>query len=144
MGCNSHLYIERRTDWPARGEYPAGHRWDCWGFDISEERWYYLYGALAGVRGDTAPIVQPRGIPSDLSPEVAEAFDSWGPDFHTPTYLYPQEFKAAMDDVRRAMKENGGDGEIDSKTWLAVEGTLLLLEKLYGNENVRIVIAFDN
>jgi hypothetical protein len=45
---------------------------------------YQLFAILAGVRdyGKVVPIAKPRGVPEDLSAEVREDVDGYGPDAH--------------------------------------------------------------
>lgn len=54
---------------------------------------YHLFAILAGVRdyGDTKPIVPPRGVPDDMSEEVAKDFNGWGGDAHSPTWYFLDE-----------------------------------------------------
>lgn len=126
MGCNSHLYIEAKPfDWM--------DAWQTILCDVPESRRYRLYGLLADVRGEGPAVVPPRGKPSDLSHAVEEAFKSWGSDFHSPTWLYPSEFLKAINECGDVCFE-----------WRMVAAILKMLAEEYGDDKVRIVIAFDN
>jgi|SRR6185369_1990434 len=127
MGCNSHLAIEVR---------PYKHspeHWYLWGKDLAECRWYWLYGKMAGVRGDDSPVVEPRGFPEDVSPDFN---DDWGNDsgYHTPTWLKPSEFFKCLD---------GAEGGIPWE-WAAIFSLLKSLQTDLGDDNVRLIVAFDN
>lgn len=101
MGCDIHLYVERKV----------GEIWeacDKWQLDNLENttvdypdrfytgRNYELFAILAGVRNryDVYPIVEPRGIPGDVSSNIAQEYESWGFDAHTPSWLTLAEFFA--------------------------------------------------
>ena len=59
MGCDIHMYVEHRAkDHPEFGWRPFGGR-------ISPGRDYCLFGYIAGVRSDVAPVVEQRGFPND-------------------------------------------------------------------------------
>jgi hypothetical protein len=57
MGCDIHVYVEHRPS--------TTYSWGGFG-QMNPGRDYALFGTLAGVRGTVAPVVQPRGIPSDV------------------------------------------------------------------------------
>jgi hypothetical protein len=108
MGCDIHLYVENRT----------GGKWvsvDLWSNQYSEatpsvayddmlyhERNYSLFSILANVRNGYGfagvptgqgfvPIAAPRGLPQDVSAEVAAVSESWGADGHSHSYLTVRE-----------------------------------------------------
>lgn len=125
MGCDIWLFAEKRTDngWelmpaPLDGYSHAaeiearedGHPYDCphpYRDDVNEwpptslmrpwfeDRYYYLFGLLAGVRShDLEPIDDPRGIPSNASPEYrAEAESANG---HSASYFTVREVRDHM------------------------------------------------
>lgn len=96
MGCDIHLYVEKRSDnsvWEivpplgARTEYSDDYSWDC-------DRNYSLFTILAGVRNgygfagcDTGnpvtPIDIPRGLPDNTSDFLTACYESWGCDAHS-------------------------------------------------------------
>jgi hypothetical protein len=84
MGCDIHLFVERKNNGQWHGE-----EMDCW-------RNYDLFSVLAGVRnyGDNEYIDVPRGLPDDISPEAAEAASRWGDDGHSHSYFTLDELRA--------------------------------------------------
>jgi hypothetical protein len=99
MGCDVHMYAEKRSRDPA-GEPGA------WTFvapetgtdesipelmprGVYESRNYILFAALAGVRNswNLKPVVAPRGVPADASPEYAGLVAEAGPDGHSHSWL---------------------------------------------------------
>jgi hypothetical protein len=125
------------------------HRWitaDSWKFDddywsVTNEcyggRNYYLFGILAGVRGnggDFGPISEPRGIPSDVSRSVQVILDDWGSDGHSESYFTLQELLDV--DWDKYKKDDWLDEFMD---------TIESLKKVDPDPNkVRIVFFFDN
>lgn len=82
MGCDIHIYAERRND---SGQYYMAK------FDFSalENRSYGTFAWLAGVRNYSGiiPISEPRGIPNDLSEGVLHEKESWDGDGHNHSWL---------------------------------------------------------
>lgn len=59
---------------------------DCWLAEWFSDRNYWLFGMLAGVRSwEHEPVVDPRGIPIDASPEIRRQWSEFGE--HTPSWL---------------------------------------------------------
>ena len=83
MGCDIHAYPERRD----------GNKWIALYGEAFDWRAYGLYGFLAGVRNysDVPPIAPQRGVPEDMSPQVAEEYYDWGSDRHSPSWLSMDE-----------------------------------------------------
>ena len=146
MGCNSHLSIEIQGRW---SHSPS--QWETWALDIPESRDYYLYEAMAGVRGeDYNALVTPRDIPADVSRDVKFWVERAGGDGHSHSWLYPSEFSKAlkMSDDRYAkhVKESKypADSGGTNKAWLSLDKVLNGLAEVYGDKNVRLVFFFDN
>lgn len=130
MGCNSHLSIEVRARYTHSPD-----RWDVWALDLPESRNYYVYEAMAGVRGeDSNAIVLPRGIPKDCSSVIEHWVKRAGEDGHTHSWLSPHEFDKVMKKVE----------VVEGKEWNSLNKVLITLEEIYGRENVRLVFYFDN
>ncbi len=135
MGCNSHLSIEILRLWGFNAT-----EWRTWALDIPESRDYYLYEAMAGVRGDDEnAVVIPRGVPADVSDPIKYWIKRAGEDGHTHSWLYPSEFHLAMQKSRNRDRSENHD-----QCWLAVDQILSVLESIYGIEHVRIIFFFDN
>ena len=81
MGCDIHCYIEHRQRAPYANDYQKS--WDSFAGRINPGRWYFLFGRLAGVRGEGPPVVGPRGIPDDLA--YAARDDWWSYISDTPS-----------------------------------------------------------
>jgi hypothetical protein len=65
MGCDIHCYVEYRDPKSDRG-------WNGFGGRINPGRNYWMFGAMAGVRTDNIPYIEPRGLPEDV------AYDAFG------------------------------------------------------------------
>lgn len=83
MGCDIHpgLFVLRNNKWAQFLAVPP------------DERHYDFFGLLAGVRGDTKPIAEPRGMP-----EWFPGADKWWAEYivdgdHTPSWLSLQELE---------------------------------------------------
>ena len=108
MGCDIHMYVERRNDKYGGGktewvngdyfsiEHPnkpecAISQQDLWG-----ERCYDLFAVLANVRnrgyGEAYPYIdEPRGLPDDVTEYVKQEYDSWCIDAHSCSYFTLKE-----------------------------------------------------
>ena len=104
MGCDIHLYVERRNS----GGWISCDTWekdndDNWlsvpySKQFYNSRNYDLFAILANVRngygfagvntGDGfVPMAEPKGLPDDVTEEVREASDQWGVDGHSHSYF---------------------------------------------------------
>lgn len=101
MGCDIHLYIEKKIDgkWvPAQGFMTRDFDDrvpDVPYYDRFTDRNYILFGALAGVREPDFQMFPVKGFPEDACPEVKAVYDQWGCDAHTPSWLTLKELKEA-------------------------------------------------
>ena len=90
MGCDIDLYVEMREADGSWRVVPSHTDKDgrvvLW-WDIG--RCYYCFALLAGVRNswDLEPIVPPRGLPDDASPEVKEKARLYEEDAHNHSWL---------------------------------------------------------
>ena len=142
MGCDIHLYVERREEdgsWRVVPSYDDVLTWDI-------GRCYFCFAVLADARNswDLKPIAEPRGLPDDLSPEVKERARRDEEDAHTHSWLtLPEmltfdfdqlltfdgtvtlaEFKEYLEFVKPGYCTGGGGREIsnDDMRKLALEG----------------------
>lgn len=111
MGCDIHFYVEKRVN----GKWETADKWVPNPYaDESDDpverqrkvvedhiysgRNYDLFAILADVRngrgfaggatGDGfVPIAEPRGLPEDVSPLVADESDGWGGDGHSHSHF---------------------------------------------------------
>lgn len=154
MGCDIHIHAERREDdhWayaPMKGK-PLG------------SRSYGVFGFLANARNYSAirPIAMPRGFPEDASGTTRSAYDWWGCDAHTPSWLTIEEllaydYEQQIEDRRYTRQEapnffNGaatcepGDGKHMTLREFLGERFFEDLKLLSDGGAQRIVFWFDN
>ena len=149
MGCDITSFVEYRDrntgDWtPIKmrvvrydNDIDAGH--DVYPVDI---RNYELFGILAGVRVCCAdPIVEPRGIPSDVSDYVRGKYEENEDVWHTPSWYSLYELKLAVKDKDRYDEEERG----------LIQGVINAIEFMrdaawvFNDDiDVRMVFWFDN
>lgn len=149
MGCDIHCHVERKN---ANGKWekvpnlrPFAHRR------------YGVFGFLAGVRNYSGltPIAKKRGIPKDVSLEVAEDYKSRSSDAHSASWLSVAELAAfdyeAQCEDRRVMRNGDGGctcnpGEGIQQTYREFLGREFFedLQKLQAVGGQRIVFWFDN
>ncbi len=107
MGCDIHCNLEYRrnteSDWYDIDLYKKNKYFgeddepEYWRVSLYNERSYFLFGLLAGVRNySVEPISQPRGIPGDVCESIRESFESWNEDAHTPSWYTLHELKRAQ------------------------------------------------
>jgi hypothetical protein len=123
MGCDIHLHVERR----------ANGTWT----EIESERYFYdgrnygLFFVLAGVPyDDLDDIAAARGLPADMSETVAEHWEQWSPNGHSPSWL----------PVPALIMQDWGP--VEDRWWVAA---LEHLKDLAGEDGtaMRIVFWFD-
>ena len=103
MGCDIHMFLEYKID-DGKWTPHKGHR------VITEDkgtvnefkhvstidatgRNYFLFAALAGVRG---PGPDPKGIPKDLSDTIHIGVHQYGNDGHSHSYMSIEEFEEVL------------------------------------------------
>jgi hypothetical protein len=106
MGCDIHLYVEKRVDgkWVSADQWEVDPAWPDEGARVPYAKRFYtgrnydLFAILANVRngygfagvktgGGFVFIDKPRGMPEDVSPEVAADAESWGCDGHSHSFF---------------------------------------------------------
>lgn len=152
MGCDIHAHVEMRYE--GKWEHLAWPNID---------RWYDLFGIMAGVRRDVEPIVQPKGFPTDAALITRLDFEKWGPDAHTVSWFNEDEIdklsawlkkhEAGLTEEQRKNAEFGAyDLEIGVLNWTFAFGNTLTAFKHYfdvdylpkGADAIRLVFWFDN
>lgn len=100
MGCDIHLYTEVRRKKAGKSSWVSTDKWtrDEDGIQHAAQIWrdrnYDTFAVLADVRngigfagvktgGKLEPISQPRGLPKDVSTQVAAEYRSWEGDAHS-------------------------------------------------------------
>ena len=94
MGTDIHAHVEIRYN----GE------WVHWA-QPKINRWYELFGKLAGVRGES-PIVEPKGFPKDASISTRLSYEHMGVDAHTPSWFNEEELDRLSEWLREYKEEN--------------------------------------
>lgn len=116
MGCDTHMHIERLEGetWKSLDTWVEDEDGDIRVKDVFyDTRNYDLFAILADVRNDgLEPLCSPLGLPTDVSPEVQKASDSWGGDGHSHSWHTVQEL-LDYDWTRIAEKS----GFVDAVTW---------------------------
>lgn len=74
---------------------------------------YTLFGKLAGVRGMDEPMVYPRGLPEDVSPEVQEEYNKFEGCAHSETWYDMYELRLLVDAGRGKVKDEVWNEETD-------------------------------
>jgi hypothetical protein len=158
MACDEHMFVEFLKDgrWqyqapPDPGSKDWNEAWDTddWGLSlVSRKRWphdytqrpavewhfgrfYQCYAYMAGVRnqGNIRPISPPRGLPPDVSPEVAETEKVGQGDNHSHTHFTLAGLRLLADKHER---------------FAELIAVLDLLRGDLPDIHVRIVVWFDN
>lgn len=113
MGCDIHLYVEKRVN-PSH-DWESADKWTTekgatrptvdYGDHFYNDRCYSLFAMLADVRNGHGfagiktgegfvPIAIPRGLPQDVSPNLAAECKDYGVDGHSHSYLTLEELLA--------------------------------------------------
>jgi hypothetical protein len=129
MGCDIHGMVEIK----------AYDDWEYWQGIINLEflgRYYYLFGLLGCDRGDEN-LYPSRGIPENISEFTKLILDEDEATYppHSHTWITYDEFKEI---IKRLGDTNFG------KDWFVLYKMLNVLYVAYGDENVRLIIWFDN
>ena len=133
MGCDIHLHQEVKIN----------GKWEHYGIaDVTRN--YQLFAKMAGVRGDEAPIAEPRGYPVDVTNVTQFDAARWASDSHTPSWLDAEEITKLFE----WMKE---PGETRPREWFGYlfgnhwdSFTKYPEDRPAGLEDVRFVFWFDN
>lgn len=152
MGCDIHTHAERKI----------GDKYERIA-DMEPFDWrsYGMFGFLAGVRNysDITPLSPPRGLPGNLSHDVAEDYESWQSDAHNASWLSVDElarfeYNQPMEDRRVIVQlaENlwsgagtadAGGGEVTTYREFLGDAFFDDLEKLKAAGADRVVFWFD-
>ena len=122
MGCDIHAFLERKD----------GDKWKFFQ-EVDIDQSYTLFALMAGTlrRPDIEPVIEAKGIPNDMSIEVA---DWWynDPDRHTPSWLTLDEVSVAA--LRLLVLEG----------CRILDKVLSTMEAIAAEYPVRLVYWFDN
>lgn len=146
MGCDIHCHVEIRYN----------GKWEHYAMP-SVSRFYGLFGVMAGVRGEGPAIVEPKGVPDDMSVVTKLDWEKWGSDAHTPSWFNEEEIDKLVDWLKTQTLRQGElttypDLEWDILNRTYMFGNSLTAFKHYddtdyvpdGVDAVRLVFWFDN
>ncbi len=94
MGCDIHLHVEVKVN----GKWLHYNQADV-------DRWYGLFGKMAGVRGTETPIAQPRGLPVDVTAATRQYCYWDGTDGHSISYLSSDEIATLVSWAKSELPE---------------------------------------
>lgn len=111
---------------------------------LYNERNYFLFGLLAGVRNyNVQPIREPRGIPEDTCESIKKYFQNWGADAHTPSWFTLYELKKVQNQLNEECLQYLIDGIELRYTQSENYGYKKLLSE-DEMKRIRLVFWFDN
>lgn len=103
--------------------------------DVLIEQSYEIYGALFGVRAksDVEPIAKARGFPPNSDVRHAKEFEH--ESIVGVTWANYGEISSVLSSLCKNESIEG---------WRIINTAMFSLSEMYGKENVRVVVAFDN
>lgn len=140
MGCDIHGHVEFKKD-------GVWHNWST----VDIDRNYDLFAKMANVRNDgtVEPVADPRGVPMDISMEVAMDINQWDCDGHSHSWLSGPEMEA----VKKWAEEKWPDFQnqywklfgflFGNYPWDYVRPDLDPYYKKLSIEDVRLIFWFD-
>ena len=174
MGCDIHSFIEIRKDGKWRRLVEGGVTAEEWEREYHKRekslepfswRSYGMFAFLAGVRNYSAVpvLVEPRGLPKDVSAGVAMAWEEEGYYCHTASFLsvadlLAHDYDSTVEDRRYSKRvgTNSWDGGATAEpgqgtmtTWREFLGPTFMqqlddLKAMGKPDDVRVVFWFDN
>lgn len=137
MGCDIHFHSEIKI----------GNEWHHYGHP-SIQRNYALFGKMAGVRGDSEPISQPKGLPDDCSLVTALNAHKWDADGHSHSWLNAKEILELENWLSKQLRD--GSWRLEMDYWGYLFGNSWGGFTEYPDErepflnDIRFVFWFDN
>lgn len=144
MTCDIHGWVEVRKFKDQQG----GEFYSIIKIDYLVEQNYKVFAYLFGIRNDFyfKPKFATRGLPeyskwqkeSDHRTEKSETvkdFEAWGIDAHSPTFATYKEIKEILPQLNLVNNSQG---------WLALFAMMYDLNSKYADEDIRLVVWFDN
>lgn len=152
MGCDIHAHIEIRYN----------GKWEHYAIPHIKRR-YELFGIMAGVRrDDITPIVQPKGVPHNMSTVTRLYYEHMGPDAHTASWFNEEEIDLLIDWLEHKREKAEKEGNENHFLEFDLEYGILNKTYLFGNsltafkryndveyvpkgvDAVRLIFWFDN
>ena len=137
MACDIHIHQEVKIN----------GKWEHYR-ETSFPRDYEAFAKMAGVRGASKPIAEPRGLPEDATTMTKFAADYAAEDGHTHSWLGAAEILQLEEWFNERMRENkwqvemNGFGYLFGNSWSNF--TRYPSDRPVGLEDVRFVFWFDN
>jgi hypothetical protein len=151
MGCDIHGCIE--YNYNKRWRHREKEKNPIWEFlmdtNMFMDRNYKLFGDLFGVRkyDEDPTIIGERGIPDDwkegpddTKAEEHDGFKDWiegNVDWHSPSWALWGELKGYFSTSNSSYQQLGND-------WLMLADLMRLFARRYGENDIRLVVWFDN
>ena len=129
MGCDVHIFIEfNKTTSP--------NEWKCVSsFYVLRLR--NVISAMSGLLGIAKQPLLPRGFPVNVSEEITEKFNQDTDYYHTPTWMY-------LDEYLGSLKRNDIEILNINNDFRLIAAIMSGIEKEFGQRTTRLVCYFDN
>lgn len=116
------------------------------------DRWYKLFGLLAGVRDkDVKPISPPKGLPEDLSTITNLSRATWGREAHDYSWLDASEIATLSDTLKAWGIQDGCRLDYDLECSILHTyffgnsfAAAVATDSVPGIEDIRFIFWFDN
>ena len=130
MGCDIHGWVEYRFEY-GDGKVSQWHTGIHAGNIL--DRNYEMFAKIFGVRGenDEEGEFGCRGLPRKLSWRVDEEYKKGAADYHSETHCTAKELFSVQK-------------ESEDPDWNVLFVLVFVLTSFYGEDNVRLVVWFDN
>lgn len=148
MGCDIHMHIEMQGAgdvWVRAEDVVDNPHYPQWGGEKRiYENWYRGrsyedFSKLAGVRGVGPPIIEPRGVPDDISESTRQSWEIWDGGAHTPHYYTLAEIVHVQPQFRHS------DGYKSEMETLIDKMKKVANDELHGDYGkIRMVFWFDS
>lgn len=101
MGCDIHVHVEVKIN----------NEWHHYSAP-SVDRWYWLFGAMAGVRSaEVKPVAWPKGFPKDASLITRLEYARESRDAHTPSWLNGKEVLKLIEKIDKKINDDREENE---------------------------------
>ena len=152
IGADIHIYSESliNNKWKCNETFVEEVEEDYIHFEVPYQeafftgRNYLLFGIIAGVRAREYQMLEPKGMPDNVSEDIKRCYKAWETDAHTPSYLDLKELEQLDDDMDLPVfLSSMDDEEYVIHTAKIIKNWILELKKFEGEDH-RVVFWFDN
>ena len=147
MGCDIHVYIERKIEDQDEWENVSLYRVRDNGIEMVDPyngRNYELFSILAGVRGWQEPLIAPRGLPSEMNIKTVKEIEWWDEDYHTPTWYDLFELNMFAEKYKDNEDYKSFIFFVDCINTYIEYAVLFYWRDLIKPNQYRVIIFFDN